>query len=275
MPITVTEAEEADQLYVSRVKTLISVDDLVQDLVQALDDQGVLSETYLIFTSDNGYHMGSFRMPMGKWQAYEDDIRIPMMIRGPGIQRNVSSTLMATHVDLMPTLLGLAGQAHIPATMDGRNLADCFIDKGGENCESSSSSVLVEYLSLGNVVRYNHTMDTYNHSFVALRLQNSHDNDSSVPGDHWLYAFDSSDQIYLLRDVKYVEYRDSRFSWNTSQSSLEIELFDLEVDPYEMLNLYPFVDPDLIEMLKEKLNRLLSCQGDSCRQEHATGIDEG
>ncbi|KAL3806943.1 hypothetical protein ACHAXA_007194 [Cyclostephanos tholiformis] len=147
-PVTAKEAEEADKLYVSRVKSLMSVDDMVQDLVQVLEDQALLSNTYIIFTSDNGYKLGQFRM-FGKWAAYEEDIRIPMMIRGPGIQSNVSSTLMGTHVDLIPTLLGMAGQSQIPATMDGRNLANCLIGEEDTHCEFSDSSVLVEYLSLG------------------------------------------------------------------------------------------------------------------------------
>ena len=273
LPITAKEAEEADQLYVSRLKTLISVDDLVHDLVQLLEDHAILSDTYLVFTSDNGYHLGQFRMPMGKWQAYEDDIRIPMMIRGPGIEPNVSSAMMATHVDLMPTLLGLAGQVEIPATMDGRNLANCLIGEGGEDCESSDSSVLIEYLSLGeNMVRYNHTFDTSNHSFVALRLKQFHANESSVT-DHWFYSFDSSGPN-VMRDMKYVEYRDLRIDWDAAKSPLEIEVFDLERDPYEMSNLHDVIHPDLLELLQEKLQVLLRCQGDSCRQEHARGIDE-
>ena len=241
LPITAKEAEEADQLYVSRLKTLISVDDFVHDLVQLLEDHAILSDTYLVFTSDNGYHLGQFRMPMGKWQAYEDDIRIPMMIRGPGIEPNVSSAMMATHVDLMPTLLGLAGQVEIPATMDGRNLANCLISEGGEDCESSDSSVLVEYLSLGETHRYNHTMDTYNHSFVALRVLQSHLIESSVL-DHWFYSFDSSVPS-MMRQMKYVEYRDSRIDWTAAQNPLEQELFDLERDPYELNNLIRQVSP--------------------------------
>jgi N-acetylglucosamine-6-sulfatase len=241
-PMSIKEEEETDQLYVSRLKSLMSVDDLVHDLIQVLEDHNLLSDTYVIFTSDNGYHLGQFRMPEGKWQAYEDDIRLPMMIRGPGIELNVSSTLMATHVDLMPTLLGLAGQAQIPATMDGRNLANCLTRKGGDGCESSASSVLVEYLSLGNTFRYNHTVDTYNHSFVALRLLQSHTNESSLM-DHWLYSFGSSVPSVPMRDVKYVEYRDSRIDWTAAQSPLEQELFDLERDPYELYNLIRHVSP--------------------------------
>jgi N-acetylglucosamine-6-sulfatase len=255
LPMTDREANEADTLHVSRLKALMSVDDLVDDLFQLLDDHDILDETYVIFTSDNGFHLGQFRLPGGKWQAYEDDIRLPMMIRGPGIQPATTSTMLATHVDLMPTLLGLAGQMNIPATMDGRNLASCLVVGGGgeeevgEDCNSSTtSSVLVEYLSLGNVTRYNHTMDYYNHSFIALRTiiqQPQSMNDSSITNDHWSYnMFDNGGGPSMtLRDVKYIEYRDSRVDWTAVQPMLEQELFDLERDPYELHNLIPHVSP--------------------------------
>jgi len=149
---------------------------------------------------------------------------------------------MATHVDLMPTLLGLAGQLEIPATMDGRNLANCLIGEGGEDCESSDSSVLVEYLSLGKTHRYNHTMDTFNHSFVALRVKQTHLNERSIL-DHWFYSIDSSVPSMPMRDIKYVEYRDSRIDWTAAQYPLEQELFDLERDPYELNNLIRHVSP--------------------------------
>ena len=251
LPMTNREAEEADTLHFSRLKALISVDDLVDDVFQVLDDHDILADTYVIFTSDNGFHLGQFRLPGGKWQAYEDDIRLPMMIRGPGVQPNTTSTMLATHVDLMPTLLGLAGQTNIPATMDGRNLASCILvgeENVGDDCNSSStsSSVLVEYLSLGNVTRYNHTMDYYNHSFLALRTiiqQPQSKNDFSII-DHWSYnMFDNSGPNITLRDVKYIQYRDSRVDWTAVQPLLEQELFDLDRDPYELQNLIPHVSP--------------------------------
>lgn len=56
-----------------------------------------------------GYRFGQFRMPMGKWNVYENDIRIPMVVRGPGIKPNSSFDYLASNVDVMPTILGLAG----------------------------------------------------------------------------------------------------------------------------------------------------------------------
>ena len=295
LPLTLTEGQHVDELYVSRLKTLMSVDDLVEDLVQSLEDLSVLSNTYIVFTSDNGYRLGQFRMPQGKLHAYENDIRVPMLVRGPGIPPNISSTLMGTHVDLMPTLLGLAGQQdQIPITMDGRNLASCWRRRLEDDVcvphSSASSAVLVEYQSLGDVVRYNHTIDTYNHSFIALRLllQAHQDDDEGILPEYWFYSYDfdsgaSHEQAQplkppkgglLLRDLKYVEYRDSRVDWNATNRPLEQEVFDLERDPHELHNLIDHLSPLMIQALQLKLQRMEQCQGDACRHEHSSGITE-
>lgn len=92
-PLTQSEAAAVDRLYVSRLKSLISVDDLVEDLVHQLEDSDVLRDTYVIFTSDNGFRLGQFRVPMGKMHPYENDVRVPMMVRGPGIVASRNTTV--------------------------------------------------------------------------------------------------------------------------------------------------------------------------------------
>ena len=53
-----------------------------------LDELGELENTYVVFTSDHGYHMGTFALTIDKRMPYETDIRIPMMVRGPGISHD-------------------------------------------------------------------------------------------------------------------------------------------------------------------------------------------
>lgn len=67
------------------------------------------SQTTRTIYPRQGYRFGQFRMPMGKWNVYENDIRIPMVVRGPGIKPNSSFDYLASNVDVMPTILGLAG----------------------------------------------------------------------------------------------------------------------------------------------------------------------
>ena len=69
----------------NRLRTLLSVDDMVEDVYNILRRKNMLDNTYLFFTSDHGYHLGQFGLPYDKREPYEFDIRIPMMIKGPGI----------------------------------------------------------------------------------------------------------------------------------------------------------------------------------------------
>jgi N-acetylglucosamine-6-sulfatase len=69
----------------------------------------VLENTYLIYTTDNGYHIGQHRLPPGKACGIEEDVNIPFFIRGPGIPKNTTQNVPSSHTDIVPTLFHLAG----------------------------------------------------------------------------------------------------------------------------------------------------------------------
>jgi hypothetical protein len=98
------------------------VDDLIERLLLALDAAGQLGNTYVFFTSDNGYMSGNHRFPSGKDAPYEESIRVPLFVRGPGVPAGVTLPHDVSNVDLAPTLAEL-GQAQAPTFVDGRSLA--------------------------------------------------------------------------------------------------------------------------------------------------------
>jgi N-acetylglucosamine-6-sulfatase len=111
----------------NRVESLQAVDDLVAGVVNALDTTKTpsgakaLDNTYVFFTSDNGYHHGEHRIPKQKWRPYEEDIHMPLLVRGPGIAAGSTTDKLTLNTDFMPTFLALAG-AQIPTYADGRSL---------------------------------------------------------------------------------------------------------------------------------------------------------
>ncbi|KAJ2997326.1 hypothetical protein NUW58_g683 [Xylaria curta] len=101
--------EYNDNFYVQRLRALQSVDELVDSLVRRLENLGILDDTYVIYSTDNGYHIGQHRLNPSKQCSFEEDINIPLIIRGPGVPEAFETDIVTTHTDLAPTLLHIAG----------------------------------------------------------------------------------------------------------------------------------------------------------------------
>jgi arylsulfatase A-like enzyme len=113
--------------YRSRLASLLAVDDLVERVVNALSSAGVLSNTVVIFTSDNGFFHGEHRIQANKKYVYEEAIRVPLFIRGGGFPSGVTRNQFVSNVDLAPTIVGLTG-ATARRVMDGRSLLPLALD---------------------------------------------------------------------------------------------------------------------------------------------------
>src|SRR5918997_5985687 len=92
-----------------RAETLQALDDLVAGIVGGLADRGVLSKTYIFFTSDNGWHAGEHRIPQEKWRPYEEDVHMPLLVRGPGVAAGrQAQEKLVLNTDYLPTFTDLA-----------------------------------------------------------------------------------------------------------------------------------------------------------------------
>ena len=115
-----TEVHKLTILYRKRLRALQSVDEMVERLVHALRDTGELNNTYLVFTSDNGIHLGEHRL-QGKGTAYEEAVHVPLLVRGPSVPRGATRSQMVLNNDLAPTFADLNG-TKVPSFVDGRSL---------------------------------------------------------------------------------------------------------------------------------------------------------
>ena len=109
------------QKYEQRLESLLAVDDGVDEIIDALRQAGELENTLVIFTSDNGFFHGEHRIWSGKAQVYEPAIRVPLLMRGPGITPGRRPNRIVGNVDLAPTILQAAGLPPRPE-LDGRSL---------------------------------------------------------------------------------------------------------------------------------------------------------
>ena len=73
----------------------------VAEISNALDDLKVAEHTYFIYSSDHGYNLGHHRLPDNKFNSYLHDLRIPLLIRGPGIPAGLRPTEIVTQVDVI------------------------------------------------------------------------------------------------------------------------------------------------------------------------------
>jgi arylsulfatase A-like enzyme len=138
---------EIDARHEARAESLQAADDLVAGVLSELKSTGVMDNTYVIFTSDNGWHEGEHRIPRYKWRPYEEDVRMPLLVRGPGVAAGHDAQELALNTDFLPTFTDLACPSSAPCDTqnwtyvpDGRSLRPVL--EG--NASAWRNSVLLE-----------------------------------------------------------------------------------------------------------------------------------
>jgi len=128
-PIGIVRARSIEENYRQRLESLLAVDEGIATILGALHDTDELRNTLVLFTSDNGFFHGEHRVPNGKVLVYEPSIRVPLIMRGPGVPRGARRTQLVTNADLAPTILEAAG-ARATKPQDGRSLSGLLDDPG-------------------------------------------------------------------------------------------------------------------------------------------------
>ena len=132
-----------DDGVLGRLRTLMAVEESVGDIFRALQETGQLDKTVIVFASDNGYFYGEHGLSVERRLAYEESIRMPLLVRYPRlIKAGTVRDEMALNIDLAPTLLALAG-VPVPSNVQGRSLVPLL---KGERPQWRES-FLIEYYS--------------------------------------------------------------------------------------------------------------------------------
>jgi N-acetylglucosamine-6-sulfatase len=117
------QIDEEQTLYRQRLRSMLPVEDLLRQVIATLEETGELNNTYVFFTSDNGFHQGQHRLAPGdKKTPYEEDIGVPLIVRGPGVPADAVRQELIINNDFAPTIANLAG-ASTPAFVDGSSFA--------------------------------------------------------------------------------------------------------------------------------------------------------
>jgi N-acetylglucosamine-6-sulfatase len=237
--ISEEEAAEIDDYYRQRLESMLAVDEMVGSLVDELEAAGELENTYIFFTSDNGWFGGEHRIRSGKNRVYEESARVPLFVRGPGVAAGATTEKLTLNTDFAPTFAELAGVEGFPA--DGRSLMPLL--HGEEPSSAWRASVLLEKLP----------QEDSSEEEKGKGKAKGKTGAGGVPkaGAGGQLAFEA----VRTETHKYVEYDNG-----------EKELYDLEADPYELESIHESTDPALVEDLKAKLEALKSCSEEECRE---------
>ncbi|KFA79191.1 hypothetical protein S40288_02392, partial [Stachybotrys chartarum IBT 40288] len=165
------EIAKNDDLFRQRILSLQSVDDMVETVVQRLEELAILDNTYIFYSTDNGYHISQHRLQPGKKCPFEEDMNIPLIVRGPGVAKKAVVDLPTSHVDLAPTFMNILG---IPLKdhLDGAPIP--IIPRPGAAVPNDRSREHVQVEGWGtedtNEWANYGTPTGYNNTFKTLRL---------------------------------------------------------------------------------------------------------
>ena len=216
-----SQLDKIDQRFRARVQSVQAVDRMIGNLEDTLTKAGVADSTVIVFSSDNGFHMGDYRLASGKQTAFDTDINVPLVVSGPGVPSGKTVTQPASNIDLAPTFEELAG-IPVPSTVDGHSLVDLIRNTGADDWRSAA---LVEH----------HKPD-----------ENPADPDYQDKGA----ANPPSYRAMRTVAYTYVEYDDG-----------SKEYYDRATDPYQLNNTVGQLSARDVSRLHDDLAALAACHG--------------
>jgi N-acetylglucosamine-6-sulfatase len=235
-----------------RLETLLSVDDAIERIVNELSAKGQLGNTYLIFTSDNGFMQGQHRLHQGKFAPYEPSIQVPLLMRGPGIPPGSQPRALVWNGDITATILKIA-EAQPGLPQDGRSLLPYARDPNLRTFRP----ILIETGPPGAT----------NEPGTPVSAASAN---RGVHFSKYVKNLDQDRTAQIARAIVAPRYRAIRTGRYllVKYSDASRELYDLKRDPLELKNKYK--DSRYFPVRKfllKKLKGLVLCQGADCSQD--------
>jgi arylsulfatase A-like enzyme len=219
--LTAPERKRIDRDFRLRAQDVVSVDRMIGAIEHALHKARVAKDTVLVFSSDNGYHMGEYRLHPGKQTAFDTDIRVPLVVAGRGIARGLVNSQVIQNIDLAPTFEAIAGLTP-SRDRDGISFAGLL---------------------------HGHPPSPW--PTLALIEHHGPDQDLNDP-DHPGRGSGNPPSYEALRSRSYTF---------VSYATGEREYYDRSRDPFELNNIYWTLSPQRRSALEDTLDALQMCRG--------------
>jgi arylsulfatase A-like enzyme len=241
-----------------RQEQLMVADEILQAVIDALREADLLQNTIVIYTSDNGSSQGEHRVPAGKKIVYEEVIRVPLIVSGPGIPRGEQREQLVNNLDLVASIVDWAG-AEPQRQLDGKSMVPIIRDPSAP----WRSHLLVHGQA-------SHTLavdiDRTINRFSAVRTNRWVFSRNKLAGAtydfaKWLpFAVSVSQPLGIVPLLGAIVFA----VWGQPAPIVE-ELYDLQADPWQLEN--KIADPayaSVIATLRARVDTLSTCKGDSC-----------
>jgi hypothetical protein len=252
-----------------QLEALRSVDDGVKALVDTLGSLHRLRNTYVMFTSDNGFFFGEHRLIGGKFLAYEPATHLPFLIRGPHIKAGTESGEIVGNIDVAPTILELAG-VKPDKSVDGRSMTPFFKDPELRTLRPYLFESFVETSDVQDAGAIAEAGDQSSSSGRSKRVPGLEKTARTGAGASSSRGGPGASASLLAPPKDYEGIRLGPYKYIAWPDG-EKELYDLEKDPYELNNLVriPNYFPVRNFLHRELIERLEDCVGRGCSEEAA------
>ena len=240
-----------------RLRSLLSVDDMVAGIREYLVGAGEWDNTFFVMSSDHGYNLGQFRVDSDKTMVYDHGVRVPALIKGPGIAPGTVLPLVASMADLAPTLLELAsGTDSSTQDMDGSSFAKQLLGTtaAAPPLPFGRTATLIEYQSGRKKNACSTPMAAPAPQDISCHLHDGGNNSFSAVR---IIAPETGNLLFG-------EFNDGTdpAGWHFAPGSINYyELYNVTADYYMLHNIYNDVAPALQAKLHSVLQTAIKCVG--------------
>lgn len=277
------EQLNSDLVFKLRHGTLMTVDDIISQLYTKINEMAnagmINEETYFMYASDHGFHLGQYGMSFGKKLLYETDLRIPFYVSGPKVDIGAISTQLALSIDIAPTIIDIANlyfNTKDPRilSMDGQSLVPHFLSSANADLDSNlnvditaseTQSFLVEYYGESKM----EDTSNLNEQWLVSPAWNTHIIDVAF-SDTWNNSFQCARILSDAQSVIYCQFicfDNDYLSVECDQQFTSLgEYYDLaeDADPQQLHNKYSLLKSSEIDEYNAIIAAMMKCSGQLC-----------